>query len=1028
MSTAGEFSVVFDLPPPVESANNSRSSRSQSTAVADEAKDPGEESLRHEAMPDEIQSETGSNASSSMDHHTPSIVVSRVGSVAAYSPRDSPADVQERSRRPGPSPCRVQEKGDGRDVATVSEGGRTPHAQFAPQVDEQEMKPKHSASVMHQSLVQAEREVQFHVFKQADSGDKGYLTGSELRAALTMLGWNVGLSELLNVIKEVTMINDDSESDSSKPTLAASRSRKSTFVAGPLRSGSVQAVDLTDLETMQFPFPEFCLVTGLLQNQVRFEAFAAATEETVEHLEGALYVTHLLPDSPNRFYWNLCVVSATVYVFFMVGFQLTCYEYDTDDACRTLSIDTIAPDVVTNLILIVDLVCNLLTIYFKRTAFSRELVDETRELLWHNVWRWQFVVDLLSCLPFYLFGVFGAGRIGRFFSLVRVLKITVLHELFDLSSNLGTISPVNIRKYFVIGPAFVSFVQFASLVHATAIGCRLVGRRTYSEAVYISMYFYSTAGFGERDSKFTFGELWYFNVVLLIAMAVNALVIGRVIQFLSSGDIDSSRKERLLQLDAVLEFFDLPEGLSNEVRQMQAYLTIHSVLGAHGQLLECLPDDLKINMRLYERIRTVSQVPFFADTNASIRFGLAQLLMSKSFPPGQAIIYAGDVGTEMFFLLYGFVDVIGPKGQYLVTLKQGNYFGEVALLSSDAVRKASVVSLTYILTFVLYASDFDELVTRFPKFKAKLIQTANARVKETVQAARAKKEKDNDESDVPPPILIEDEPLNNYAFPSEQSLRFAGSINGKPTSPTKLTSPIASARLDDPSPMFTESGLQNVLLRHTGSGLSREYVKQVALARRGSRSTVVSLSEGWKRNATTRQTSRHSRTSMASEAKLPNHRSPSVASMASIFPHQAAAQLQLSVTNEPRAQAHTPRSGVSHAPRSLLGSQSPKSSVLEGQPQTRGAMAALERITGRMVNVSPNSLSLSGQMIAEVAQDLPVPRLQAVEEPMEQEADPRGASLLEDDELLELAVQTMEELLEATQDEHDSGRRLNNPE
>jgi hypothetical protein len=56
--------------------------------------------------------------------------------------------------------------------------------------------------------------------------------------------------------------------------------------------------------------------------------------------------------------------------------------------------------------------------------------------------------------------------------------------------------------------------------------------------------------------------------------------------------------------------------------------------------------------------------------------------------------------------------------------------------------------------------------------------------------------------------------------------------------------------------------------------------------------------------------------------------------------------------------------------------------------------------------------------------------MQASEEPVEQEADGRQTVLFEDDELLELAVQTMEELLEATQDEHesDSGRRLMNPE
>eukprot|EP00759_Apiculatamorpha_spiralis_P011194 PhF_6_TR18617/c0_g1_i1/m.27208 len=85
--------------------------------------------------------------------------------------------------------------------------------------------------------------------------------------------------------------------------------------------------------------------------------------------------------------------------------------------------------------------------------------------------------------------------------------------------------------------------------------------------------------------------------------------------------------------------------------------------------------------------------------------------------PMTEIIRSGEVGTSMFFMMHGLADVSLVNGVVVATLRRGDFFGEMALISHDARRMATVCSLTYCDVLELQKADFDVAITTCSVFR-----------------------------------------------------------------------------------------------------------------------------------------------------------------------------------------------------------------------------------------------------------------------------------------------------------------------
>ena len=105
------------------------------------------------------------------------------------------------------------------------------------------------------------------------------------------------------------------------------------------------------------------------------------------------------------------------------------------------------------------------------------------------------------------------------------------------------------------------------------------------------------------------------------------------------------------------------------------------------------------------------------------------MLKLKIYPKNEYIITAGEIAREMYFIVKGVIEIRGVNHELLNTLKQGQNFGEMALLDeSNPLRKANAVSQTNVSLAVITKRDFDSICEGFPTFRTYMIKMSQSRM------------------------------------------------------------------------------------------------------------------------------------------------------------------------------------------------------------------------------------------------------------------------------------------------------------
>lgn len=101
------------------------------------------------------------------------------------------------------------------------------------------------------------------------------------------------------------------------------------------------------------------------------------------------------------------------------------------------------------------------------------------------------------------------------------------------------------------------------------------------------------------------------------------------------------------------------------------------------------------------------------------------LFNTEEFEPGEVVFQAGDSSECAYFIKSGQVDIL--RGEVvLATLSDGEYFGEMALLS-DAPRNATVRARTRTVTEVIGKQNFLAMVNAVRGAREDVIKTVEKR-------------------------------------------------------------------------------------------------------------------------------------------------------------------------------------------------------------------------------------------------------------------------------------------------------------
>ena len=115
--------------------------------------------------------------------------------------------------------------------------------------------------------------------------------------------------------------------------------------------------------------------------------------------------------------------------------------------------------------------------------------------------------------------------------------------------------------------------------------------------------------------------------------------------------------------------------------------------------------------RWYEIItrEMLERVPLFRGGDPAFLNQISMALKPRVAPAGAIIVNKGDQGNEMFLICRGEVEVLDGQGKVMTTLREGDIFGEVALLLSEP-RTATVRATTMCDLFVLDKADFGHIL------------------------------------------------------------------------------------------------------------------------------------------------------------------------------------------------------------------------------------------------------------------------------------------------------------------------------
>ena len=117
---------------------------------------------------------------------------------------------------------------------------------------------------------------------------------------------------------------------------------------------------------------------------------------------------------------------------------------------------------------------------------------------------------------------------------------------------------------------------------------------------------------------------------------------------------------------------------------------------------------------------------------------LTSHLEEQHFLPGEVILYEGDFSQELYVLVSGRVriakDYSGPHERTLITLTQGDFFGDMAIFES-APRSATAVAEEESELLVLSPEKFKQTIYQKPDMAFEIFRELSMRLRRREEEA-----------------------------------------------------------------------------------------------------------------------------------------------------------------------------------------------------------------------------------------------------------------------------------------------------
>jgi voltage-gated potassium channel len=142
----------------------------------------------------------------------------------------------------------------------------------------------------------------------------------------------------------------------------------------------------------------------------------------------------------------------------------------------------------------------------------------------------------------------------------------------------------------------------------------------------------------------------------------------------------------------------------------------------------------------------VARVPLFASMDHSEVAEITKLLYTRNYMPGVPMVRSHDAGDAMFIIASGEA-IVGTSPGHHATLKEGDFFGEMALLEHRR-HKHDVVAKTQCRVYVLDSQSLARLGRRHPDIMNRIRKVAQEREAADDALARSRKRQKRSETEM----------------------------------------------------------------------------------------------------------------------------------------------------------------------------------------------------------------------------------------------------------------------------------------
>ncbi|TGZ64941.1 hypothetical protein CRM22_006107 [Opisthorchis felineus] len=391
-----------------------------------------------------------------------------------------------------------------------------------------------------------------------------------------------------------------------------------------------------------------------------------------------------------------------------------------------------------------------------KNNFADEIVLNPKEIARHYVKTW-FLLDLLSSLPLdYIYLIFHENenfshivQAGRALRFLRFAKLLSLIKLLRLSRLVRYVSQW--EEFLNVANKFIGIFNLVLLLlllgHWNACLQFLVPMindypvdswvskvklqnanwfEQYTWALFKAMSHMLSIGYG-RYPPTSITEAWITLVSMVTGATGYALFVGHAAALIQSFDCSKRLyREKFKQVDEYMAFRKLPRAL----RQRIASYYEHRYQGKmfnENEILNELSECLKEQIINYNCRALVAAVPFFTFADQNFVSEVIIKLRYEVFQPGDLIIKEGTIGSKMYFIQEGIVDIVTRDGEIATSLSDGSYFGEICLLT-NARRVASVRAETYCNVYSLDRASFLEVLDNYPLMRRTMESVAAERL------------------------------------------------------------------------------------------------------------------------------------------------------------------------------------------------------------------------------------------------------------------------------------------------------------